>query len=255
MTTPSLLVPSDHLLFLVLAVLVPVRAGVFGMRRLRRAAPGDLPTLKLRFYQRAMIVQWSLVALAAALWLLTRRPWSSLGLVPRVNGGLVGVGLGVVIIAFLLVRQGRLAPGDEEALAQVRSRTSHLERLLPHTRRERSWFFALSATAGVCEEILYRGYVIWYLVAWAWLFDPAHAFLIAAGLSSIVFGVGHLYQGPRGAALTALVGAFLAAIYWITRSLFAGMVLHALLDVHAGYLSHLAWSRDAAPEPEPEPTE
>ncbi len=249
MSAPSLLRGSDHLVFLVLAVLVPVRAGLFGMRRLRRASGDELPALKLLFYRRAIVMQWSLALMVLLLWAITRRSWFSLGVIPGVNGGLIGVGVGILLIAFLLVRQGRLAPGDEEGLAQLRERTSHLERLLPATRRERSWFFALSVTAGVCEEVLYRGYLIWYLVAWAWLFDPPHAFLLAAGASSIVFGVGHLYQGPRGAALTALVGAFLAAVYWITRSLFAGMLIHALLDVHAGYLSHLAWSRDGAAGP------
>jgi membrane protease YdiL (CAAX protease family) len=112
--------------------------------------------------------------------------------------------------------------------------------------RERSWFFALSGTAGVCEEALYRGFLIWYLLAWAWLVTPHQAFLVAAIGSSLLFGAGHAYQGVRGALLTAAVGGFLAAVYWITRSLFAGMVIHALMDLHAGYLSHLAYRRAPA---------
>jgi hypothetical protein len=43
--------------------------------------------------------------------------------------------------------------------------------------------------------------------------------------------------------LTTVVGAFLSAVYWITGSLFAGMLIHALMDLHAGYLSHLAYRR------------
>jgi membrane protease YdiL (CAAX protease family) len=243
---PSPLGWPDHLLFLVLAVVFPVRAAVFGLRPLRRASEADLPRVKLAVYRRAIVLQWTVVALVAALWIATGRSWGSLGVVLRLGGGLVGVFAGIVIIVAAMLRQGYLRPADDAALERVRQRTRHLERMLPATVRERSWFFALAGTAGICEEVLYRGYLIWYLAAWAWLFAPHATFLVAAAASSLVFGVGHAYQGPRGMLLTALVGGFFAAVYWITRSLFAGMVIHALMDVHAGYLSHLAYRRAAA---------
>jgi len=242
----------DHLLFLVLAVVMPVRAGIFGMRRLQRASERDLPRVKLTVYRRAMTLQWTVVAAVAALWLWSHRSWPALGVVPRLTGGLVGVVAGLAIIVAILVRQGALSPDDPAALERVRERTRHLARMLPTTRTERSWFFGLAVTAGICEEILYRGYLIWYLIAWAWAYAPHQAFLAAAIASSLVFGVGHAYQGWRGVLLTAAVGGFLAAIYWITRSLFAGMLVHALMDLHAGYLSHLAYRR-AAPPPADEP--
>ena len=244
---PSPLGWPDHLLFLVLAVVFPLRAASHGLRLLQRAAEADLPRVKLAVYRRAMLLQWSAVGLVAVLWLVTRRSWGSLGLVPRMTGGLGGVLIGIVIIVAVMARQGSLAPSDEASLERVRQRTRHLERMLPATLRERSWFFALAGTAGVCEEVLYRGYLIWYLVAWAWLFAPHQSFLLAAIASCLVFGVGHAYQGPRGILLTAAVGGFLAAVYWITRSLFAGMLIHALMDVHAGYLSQLAYRQASGP--------
>jgi membrane protease YdiL (CAAX protease family) len=228
-------------LFLVLAVAMPVRASVSGMRRLRRAPPGDLPRVKLAVYRHAMLLQWTVVAALTALWQSGHRPWSALGVVPRLTGGLAGVVAGVAIVVAVMVRQGVLAPGDEAALERVRDRTRHVERMLPATLTERSWFFSLAVTAGICEEVLYRGYLIWYLIAWAWAYAPHQAFLVAAAASSLVFGLGHSYQGWRGALVTTAVGGFLAAVYWITRSLFAGMLIHALMDVHAGYLSHLAY--------------
>ncbi len=243
----------DHLLFLVLAVAFPVRAATFGLRALRRASEAELPRVKLAVYRRAMLLQWTSVALVVALWLATHRSWTSLGLVPRLGGGLLGVAAGIAVIVAVLVRQGYLKPADDAALEHVRQRTRHLERMLPTTERERSWFFALAGTAGVCEEILYRGYLVWYLVAWAWLFAPHQSFLVAVIVSSLLFGVGHAYQGVRGVLLTAAVGAFLAAVYWITRSLFAGMLIHALMDLHAGYLSHLAYRRPpGSPETGPQ---
>ena len=240
---PSPLGWPDHLLFLVLAVVFPVRASAFALRPLQRASEAALPRVKLAVYRRAIVLQWTTVALLAALWLVTHRSWSALGLVPRLNGGLLGVVGGLAIFVAVLVRQGYFQPADEESLEHLRRRTRHLERMLPTTLRERSWFFALAGTAGICEEVLYRGYLIWYLLAWTWLFAPHHAFLAAAVGSSLLFGAGHAYQGARGVLLTAVVAGFLAAVYWITRSLFAGMLIHALMDLHAGYLSHLAYRR------------
>jgi membrane protease YdiL (CAAX protease family) len=248
----------DHILVLILAVIFPVRAGFFGFRRLQRASAEDLPRVKRAFYRNALIVQWVLVAALVALWLATGRRWSGLGLVPHFGGGLVGVLIGIVIILVVMLRQGRVHPVDERALERLRQQTRHLARMLPATLPERSWFFALAATAGVCEESLYRGYMIWYLSA-CFLALPvvhpvsgfldAHLFLVAAIASSLIFGFGHVYQGPRGILLTAAVGGFLAAVYWITRSLYAGMLIHALMDMHAGYVGHLAYSceRRAAP--------
>ncbi len=242
----------DHVLFLVLAVLFPVRAGLFGFRRLQRAAEADVPRVKLSVYRRALVLQWLLAAAVALWWLVARRPWSLLGVVPRLTGGLAGVLAGLAIVVVVMIRQGQVGPADDEALDRLRMRTRHLERMLPATRHERSWFFALAVTAGVCEEVLYRGYLIWYLAAWFFALPARgalathHAFLLAGVGSSLVFGIGHAYQGPRGVLLTGLVGGFLAAVYWLTRSLFAGMLIHALMDVHAGYVSHLAYSRARA---------
>jgi membrane protease YdiL (CAAX protease family) len=240
---PASLGWPDHLLFLTLAVVFPVRSVVSGMRRLQRASEDDLPRVKLGVYRRAIVLQWLVVAAVAVLWLVRGRSWAMLGLVPSLTGGLGGVLAGLAIIVAIMVRQGVLAPGDDAALERIRVRTRHLERMLPTTLRERSWFFALAGTAGIFEEVLYRGFMIWYLVSWAWVFAPERALLVAAVASSLLFGAGHAYQGVRGALLTAVVGGFLATIYLFTRSLFAGMLIHALMDLHAGYLSYAAYRR------------
>lgn len=234
----------DHLLFVVLAVVFPVRAGVFAFRRLMCASEDDIPRVKLSVYRHAMVTQWALTLGLAALWLALGRPWLTLGLVPRWTWGLGGVLVGLGIAVLVMLRQGRVSPEDDAVLDRLRERMRHLERMLPATPRELRWFYALSATAGVCEEILYRGFMIWYLSAWLALVLPGqHLFLAAAALSSVVFGAGHAYQGWRGIALTALVGGFLAAVYWITRSLFAGILIHALLDAHSGHVTFLAQER------------
>jgi hypothetical protein len=111
--------------------------------------------------------------------------------------------------------------------------------MLPHDARELRWFSAVAITAGICEELLYRGYLIWYLQHWL----PLAAAVV---LAAVIFGVGHFYQGPRGMIQTAVVGAFMAAVYLVTGSIFASMALHALMDLYSGRVTFKAYQHTAA---------
>jgi len=243
----------DHLLFLVLLVLVPLSDhSRFGFKRLAAAPEEYLPAGRLSFYRSSLVLLWALAAALALLWIGTRRPWADLGLVLRITGGLGGVMLGVAVIVAVLARVNRVAPGDTTAVAKLEKSAGHLARMLPATGRELGWFAGLSVTAGICEEALYRGFLIWYLGAYAALFvPPPHVFAVAAAASSLVFGLGHSYQGWRNALVTALTGGFLAAVVWITGSLYAAMLIHALMDLQAGhtsYAAHAAARAAVAPE-------
>ncbi len=66
--------------------------------------------------------------------------------------------------------------------------------LLPQTATEKRWFDAVSVTAGICEEIIYRGFLFAYFAAWL----PGAAAGVVIVLAGLVFGLGHLYQGAAG---------------------------------------------------------
>jgi membrane protease YdiL (CAAX protease family) len=229
--------PPDHMLFVMLAVLFPIRAATFGYRKLDQAPEADVPRVRMWLYRQIIAIQWSLAALVVLLWLVFRRPWSAVGLQPAASWGLIGVVAGLLVVVVIAALQQRSA-GDE-AHARVRRRVQHIERMLPHDARELRWFGAVAVTAGVCEELLYRGYLIWYLQHWLPL-------ALAVALAAIIFGAGHFYQGPRGMILTACVGAFLAVVYLVSGSLFAPMAIHALMDLYSGRTTYRAFRHAAA---------
>ncbi len=226
----------DHLLAVVLVVLFPVRAAFFAYRRLTIADPGDVPRVRLSLYRQGIAIQWSLAAFTVVLWVWQRRSLASLGLLPQLTWGLLGVVAGFAVVVLYVLSQRRKALGDDQALARLRRQMQGVERMLPRNREELRWFARLAVTAGICEELLYRGYLIWYLASWT-------AVIPAALAASAVFGFGHAYQGPRGVALTALVGVFMSAIYLLTGSLVACMAIHALMDLHAGHMAQAAFAR------------
>ena len=131
------------------------------------------------------------------------------------TGGLVAGGL----LVTGLFRQVGMTLGMREAPL--------LRSLLPVTERERLAFGGLSVAAGVGEELAYRGYVMGVLggiVGGPW----------AAVISSLVFGLLHVYQGPLGILRTATLGGLLAWGFLATGSLWPSIVAHAALDVLLG---------------------
>jgi membrane protease YdiL (CAAX protease family) len=232
----------DHVLAAILVALGPVWGATFGYRRLLRAPEAKRSSVRRSLYGVATVMQWSLTAVAMILWLVHSRPWSGLGLELRLTGGLAGVALGTAIVIAIVWYQRVRALGDDEALAEVRKRMRRVEPMLPHDAGELRRFYALSVTAGVCEEVLYRGFMLWYLGHYLGILP---AVLVAA----VIFGIGHAYQGPRGIALTAAVGGFLALVYLVAGSLYPGILLHALMDIHSGHLAYVALRR-APSEPD-----
>ncbi|HET9325397.1 MAG TPA: CPBP family glutamic-type intramembrane protease [Candidatus Eisenbacteria bacterium] len=237
----------DHVLVVVLTVFFPIRAATFGYRRLVLAPMESVADLRRTLYFQAIALQWGLSALMLALWLMRGRSAMALGLEPRDPRNLVWglLGAAVIAAAFWIVR-GRVRR-DPEALEHVVEKLGHIERMLPRTTEEKRIFHVVALTAGVCEELLYRGYMIWYLT---WWLDVVPAVIV----SSVIFGVGHSYQGVKGIVTTTLVGAVMAMIYLASGSLWPAMAVHAIVDMHAGELAHAALNRPLPPAPDPTPS-
>jgi membrane protease YdiL (CAAX protease family) len=91
---------------------------------------------------------------------------------------------------------------------------------------ERRTWILVAITAGVTEELLYRGFVLWVL---AHLFPSADTFTLLL-IGGVVFGFAHLYQGTKGVVLTAIFGVVLGQVM-ITAGLLAAMAIHTLIDL------------------------
>lgn len=224
-----MLTPLDHVVMAVLVVLIPPRAWM-SFRRLNAASPEDRRRLRPQLYFFAMLSQWIISGVVLTAWITNRRPWAWLGVIPVFTYAALGIAIGVALIVTLMALRSRGAD-RETMMARARARLAHVEAMLPHTVNELRLFSGLSITAGVCEELLFRGFMIWYLQHWLGLIP-------AAIVSSVFFGFGHLYQGLKGVLQTGLVGAFMATVYLVSGSLVLPMLIHALMDLYAGYVGY-----------------
>jgi len=213
------------LIFFVLGVILPWR----GRARLKKllAMPRVGTMERLVLYASTIAFQWLAVAVVA--W----RAWAhgytaqELGLVFHGRAKiLVAALVGAATIAILqwlnLRRMGRLpakARGPLQAIA---------ERILPQSTIELLPFLALAITAGLCEEFLYRGFamaVLARLGSSAW---------VAVLLSSILFGLAHLYQGRGGFFTTLVIGTVFGTGRIAYDSLVPVILWHSSVDLVAG---------------------
>ena len=227
----------DHLLVLALASAVLVWCWRFP--RLVRADAAGTPGGRLRYYPVEIGPLWALTASVVALWMAARRPWGALllgGSAPwRLALGWALAGAYV----WLTLSQRRKVLAHPERLARLMNALGSVRPILPRTRGERSGFAALAITAGICEELLFRGFVLWYATVWT---GPVGGFLI----SSMLFGIMHVYLGVEQVPRTVIAGIYFYVVAMTAGSLLPAMVCHAIADLVSGDLGYRALAADAA---------
>jgi membrane protease YdiL (CAAX protease family) len=214
---------------LVVALLALLLAGVVrGVRhgaRLRRQLAED-PARRGRLYRDSMISAWLVAVLALlAAGASDELAPADLGWAWPDGDGFDYV-LSLVLLAVILtggVRRRRWARSGRP----VPSRGA-AELILPRTTRERRMAVGVAFTAGITEELVFRGLLIGAGT------QVYHLPLAVAALASLaLFAAGHAYLGRAGITGAAVAGAVLTAIYLISGSLLLVIVLHVVNDLVA----------------------
>ena len=212
-----------------LVIVMPISA--LATRRELGRRLDDGRGLRMGFYRQAISRGWLLAGVTIGVAGLARQPMSALGLRgPRLMSQgpaalVVEVMLLVIVATGIFTLAGR-TPGRATAI------------LLPRTRDERAIYGLVAVSAGVVEELLFRGFLMGYAMGglgWSWQ--------QASAASAVAFGVSHLYQGPATAAAATLIGFGFAESYTLTGSLLAPVLLHIALDLRV-----LTWPQPSDPQ-------
>ena len=221
---PTIEIIARHLIAIFLIVAVPIWDH-FETKRLKISTD---PRVKIRSYKKTIVWLWGFSALACIVF-----GWRAVLTIHRDAGeaswlpgsafviGFTGAAVVALFVPIIVMMR------SETTRARVAKSLERLNFILPGTAEERRWFVLVAITAGVCEEILYRGFLIQYFREL-----PVHVGLTEAlVMSACVFGIAHLYQGIMGIVQTAILGAIFGVLFVATGSLFLPMVLHALIDL------------------------
>jgi len=213
------------LIFLVLGILLPWR----GFERMRHLMllPEVTGRDRIKLYLMTILFQWVLTLLVA--WRAFARGLSLEELALR-GGSNPRILTASIIGAALLgaahwANLKRMSRADHPNLERLRALGS---RLFPRTAGETALFVLLALTAGLCEEFLFRGFIMAALLR----FGAATWFAVV--FSAAMFGVAHLYQGRGGSIGTGILGTLFALARIAYHSLVPAVVWHAALDVVAG---------------------
>jgi len=103
--------------------------------------------------------------------------------------------------------------------------------LLPRSLAERMLWVAVSCTAGLCEETVYRGYLQQQL-------GRLTGYLpLGVILQAVAFGVSHGYQGYASMLTTGAYGLTLGVLVWWRGNLRSAALAHAATDIIGGLMS------------------
>jgi membrane protease YdiL (CAAX protease family) len=232
----------DWLYLALITVVLAVDHFVFTAMFLRRSA-ADPDRSRWWLWSMFLGLVWLLTAVGVLLWTTRDRAWATIALSVPAGWRLWGSVAIVLVVALLQARGAfRVAKSIPER-EEVRKKLGALEAMLPRTGARFRLYVAASLTAGIGEEFIFRGYLIWAFNHWL-------EWWVAAAASLAVFSVAHSYQGLKGVLHAWLAGFFLTLVVAISRSLLPAMALHALVDLSSGYMAWLAL-RSEAPRLEP----
>jgi membrane protease YdiL (CAAX protease family) len=103
-----------------------------------------------------------------------------------------------------------------------------LQNILPHTGLETAVYLLLVLTAGICEEIIFRGYLQHQFIVWT------GSAAIGIALQGILFGIYHAYMGPGMVIVIAEFGCLFGMLTWWRKSLRPGIAAHFMQDAIGG---------------------
>ena len=140
----------------------------------------------------------------------------------------------VIYTTYSAVSISRSSDMKSQVLRALEKGAGSLNAVLPTTRREYVVFVILvSVSAGICEELIFR----WYLLYWI---ESQANWMIACVISSLLFGLWHLYLGWAHVAKSAAVGFLLCLLYLYFESILFVIFLHIFIDVHSGTVAFVA---------------
>ncbi len=216
---------------LLFAVAYPL-SGYYQQKILSGRNSGQLPR-KIHWYKMTMLWAWTPTIIVITTVLLGGFRLRHLGLKPLnlSTSGLdnwiiiLFVALYIVYICYNFYSLFSLKINPETRSRSLKQIPAGMRAMLPVTGLERRGWILVSVTAGITEEVLYRGYLFFAIA----LLFPSIPIWVILIISSFLFALGHIYQGKHSLK-PALAGIFYGVFYIVFDSIVPVIFAHLLQD-------------------------
>lgn len=183
----------------------------------------DNPDKLSEAYKSIFVMQWGMCLPVVIMLGLKEGGFASMGLHfltdPLSVAGLIGITL-------LSIQLVKILPFPEKRLIKAKRKLKEVLFILPKNLQEHKWSIIISITAGVCEEILFRGLFFELLNQYM---PAVYAILVV----NILFGLGHAGTKLKNMLSTSGLGILWSIIYYYTGSLWVPILMHILVDIYA----------------------
>lgn len=224
---------GDYILALIFGIALPFVSGIRSAQAFKNMS-FDAATKK-RFYLGNSFFLFLIAAVVIATWLLYGRPLSELGFVSSNHWGFQEPWWMIILFGCLYIMDVLHSMLNKEEFEETKSQMDTLTPFMPTTWSDLPAYTVMCVSAGVFEEIVFRGFMInfFHSVFQGIPNATAWAFLVPA----IVFSAAHYYQGIKVVFKILVFSLLFAMIFWQTRSLIAVIIIHFLVDFIGGLLS------------------
>ena len=195
---------------------------------------------RLKYYKSTILGLWIPTIFILMLVISTELTLKDIGLsIPNINteplGALVTYSVFAIVLLYIfgilyysIGYQFSKKIRDKWAQAKQKEwENTSFSEILPVTNKEKKIWNFVSLTAGITEEIIYRGFLIFAL---AYLFPDFSIWLVII-FSSLLFGLAHTYQGfTTGVLRTTVIGVIFSILYIGIGSILPLIAIHFLID-------------------------
>ncbi len=220
----------DHLVAAVICIVAPLLA--FSSRKVAEEDIDTEPFDKIRLYHSNALLLAVFALVVITVWRIPGRSMAALGFTwPQWNTW-------VIVLMILVLLFYALDIFFQYGLRRWRERTFSQRKesfqFVPAGRKELLHFMLLALAAGIGEEIVFRGFLIHYLVFWTG--NTIVGMVAAILFSSALFAFLHGYQGAKSMIKILILSMMFAGIFIWSRSLILVMVIHTVIDMVSGWL-------------------
>jgi membrane protease YdiL (CAAX protease family) len=220
----------DHLVAAVICVFAPILA--YSSRRVKVEEIQLEPEDKIKLYHSNALLLIVFALVVVTLWRIPGRSFFGLGFDWPHSHLLV-----LVMVVLILLFYG-LDIFFQYGLKRWRKRTLEKRNttitFVPSDRNELIHFAFLALAAGIGEEIIFRGYLIHYMLYWTG--NTPLGILYACLLSSALFAFLHGYQGWASMIKIFFFAMLFAGIFVYSQSLLIVIFIHTFIDLISGWL-------------------